>query len=113
METLSVDNGERTKEPLSEELKRYGVPLKEDEILKASEHELERMLQDVKSKQQDTSTVSQNSFVDLYESMICDYINKLTVATVFFFSCNPWAALFWPPYYYYNKKRSENEYTSR
>jgi hypothetical protein len=107
METLSVDNGERTKEPLSEELKRYGVPLKEDEILKASEHELERMLQDVKSKQQDTSTVSQNSFVDLYESKICDYINKLTVVTVFFFSCNPWTALFWPPYYYYNRIRSE------
>ena len=84
METLSVDNGERTKGPLSEELKRYGVPLKEDEVMKVYEHELERILQDVKSKQQDTLTISQNAFVDLYESMLSDYINKLTVATIFF-----------------------------
>lgn len=107
METLSVDNGERSKGLLLEELKRYGVLFKEDEALKASEHKLEKLLQDVKSNQQDTSTLSQISFVDLYESMISDYIHKLTIATVFFFSCNPWAALFWPPYYYYNRKRSE------
>ena len=107
METLSVDNGERSKGLLLEELERYGVLFKNDEAMKASEHKLERMLQDVKSNQQDTSTLSQISFVDLYESMISDYIHKLTIATVFFFSCNPWAALFWPPYYYYNRKRSE------
>ena len=107
METLSVDNGERSKGLLLEELERYGVLFKNDEAMKASEHKLERMLQDVKSNQQDTSTLSQISFVDLYESMISDYIHKLTIATVFFFSCNPWAALFGPPYYYYNRKRSE------
>jgi hypothetical protein len=107
METLSVDNGERSKGSLPEELKRYGVLLKEEEVLKASEHKLETLLRDVKSNQQDTSTISKNLFVDLYESMICGYINKLTLATVFFFYCNPWAALFWPPYYYYNRKRSE------
>ena len=88
METLSVDNGERSKGLLLEELERYGVLFKNDEAMKASEHKLERMLQDVKSNQQDTSTLSQISFVDLYESMISDYIHKLTIATVFFFSCN-------------------------
>ena len=107
METLSVDNGERSKGSTPEELKRYGVLLKEEEVLKVSEHKLESMLQDVKSKQQHASTRSQNLFVDFYESTICDYINKLTLTTVFFFYCNPWAALFWPPYYYYNRKRSE------
>lgn len=107
METLSVDNVERSKGLLLEELKRYGVLFKEDEALKASEHKLEKLLQDVKSNQQGTSTISKNLFVDLYESMICGYINRLTLATVFFFYCNPWAALFWPPYYFDNRKRSE------
>lgn len=107
METLSVDNGKRSEGLLLEELKRFGVLLKENEAFKASEHELERLLQDIKSKQQNTATTSQNLFVNFYESMISDFINKLTLATVFFFSCNPGAALFWPPYYYYNRKRSE------
>ena len=107
METLSVEKGKRSEGLLLEELKRLGVLLNEDEAFKASEHELERLLQDMKSKQQNTATTSQNLFVDFYESVISGFINKLTLATVFFFSCNPWAALFWPPYYYYNRKRSE------
>ncbi len=108
METLSVGNGRRKKKLLLAELERYGVLLKVDEELEVPEDTLERLLQEVKSNQ-DTSNRSQNWFMNLYESMILDYITKLTVASVFFFSCNPWAALFWPPYYYhhyyYNNKR--------
>jgi hypothetical protein len=109
METLSIDNDKIRKGLLLEELKRYGILLKENEALKTSEHKLEKLLQDLKSKQQeeDTSIISQNPFVDLYDSMISNYIHILTVATVFFFLCNPWAALFWPPYYYYNRKISD------
>ena len=51
METLSVDNEERSKGLLLEELERYGILFNNDEALKVSEHKLERMLQDVKSKQ--------------------------------------------------------------
>lgn len=105
MEMLSVGNDRRKKRLLLLELERYGVIFEGDEALKAPEYTLERLLQEVKSKQ-DTSTRSQDLFMDLYESMIRDYITKLTVASVFFFLCNPWAALFWPPYYYHNNKRS-------
>lgn len=52
--------------------------------MKVPEYALERLLQEVKSKQDDTSTRSQDLFMDLYESMTCDYITKLTVASVFF-----------------------------
>ncbi len=81
---------------LLEELKRYDVIFNVDEALKAPEYTLERLLQEAKSKQ-DTSTRAQDLFMDVYESIIRDYITKLAVASVFF-SCNPWAALFWPPY---------------
>lgn len=112
METsLSVENDdtEKTRKGLVlRELKGYGVKFEEDEALKAPEHTLERLLQEVKSKQDNTSTTqSEHLFMDSYESILCDYITKLTVATVFFFSCYPWAALFWPPYYYLNDKRHE------
>ena len=107
-EILSIggnNDTSRRKRLLLQELKQHGVILEEDEALKATEYTLERLLQEVKSKQ-DTSTTtpsphSQDLFMDLYESTVRDYISKLTVASVFFFSCNPWAALFWPPYYYY------------
>src|SRR5215211_5610499 len=83
METLSVGNGRRKKKLLLAELERYGVLLKVDEELEVPEDTLERLLQEVKSNQ-DTSNRSQNWFMNLYESMILDYITKLTVASVFF-----------------------------
>lgn len=105
MEVLSVGNEERKRRSLLlQELERYGVRFKEDEALKAPEYTLERLLREAKSRQDSSATRSQGSFMDLYESMIRDYISKLTVASVFFFSCNPWAALFWPPFYYYNSR---------
>lgn len=111
MEIPSVENDDTKKTKkglLLQELKRYGIILERDEALKASEHALERLLQEVKSKQDNSTAQSQRLFMDSYESMLCDYITKLTVATVFFFLCNPWAALFWPPYYYYySNKRHE------
>lgn len=105
MEMLSVGNDRRKKRLLLLELERYGVIFEGDEALKAPEYTLQRLLQEAKSKQ-DTSTTTQDLFMDVYESMMLDYITKLTVASVFFFSCYPWTALFWPPFYYYNKKRS-------
>ena len=66
MEALSAENDKMRKGSLLEELKRVGVLFKGDEVLKASEHELERLLQDMKSKQQDNATTSQNLFVDFY-----------------------------------------------
>jgi hypothetical protein len=104
MEILSVGDDTSKKKLLLEELKRYGV-IFNVEALKAPEYTLQRLLQEAKSKQ-DTSTTTQDLLMDVYESMIRDSITKLTVASVFFFSCYPWAALFWPPFYYYNKKRS-------
>ncbi len=106
MEILSFGDDTSKKTLLLEELKRYGVIFNVDEALKAPEYALERLLQEARSKQ-DISTRTQDLFMDVYESMIRDYITKFTVASVFFFSCNPWAALFWPPYYYYNNKRSK------
>jgi hypothetical protein len=38
-------------------------------------------------------------FVEWYVSVVTDYVYKATIATVVFFACCPWAALFWPPYY--------------
>lgn len=105
MEILSVGDDTSKKKLLLEELKRYGVIFNVDEALKAPEYTLQRLLQEAKSKQ-DISTTTQDLFMDVCESMMLDYITKLTVASVFFFSCYPWAALFWPPFYYYNKKRS-------
>ena len=105
MEILSVGDDTSKKKLLLEELKRYGVIFNVDEALKGPEYTLQRLLQEAKSKQ-GTSTTTQDLLMDVYESMIRDSITKLTVASVFFFSCYPWAALFWPPFYYYNKKRS-------
>ncbi len=109
MEILSVENDtKRKKRLLIQELEQHGVILESDEALEAPEYTLERLLEEVKSKQ-DTSTTarSEDSFIDLYGSMVRDYISKLTVASVFLFSCNPWAALFWPPYYYNNKRSNQ------
>ena len=106
MEILSVGDDTSKKRLLSEELKRYGVIFNVDEALKAPEYTLQRLLQEAKSKQH-TSSTTQDLFMDVYESMMRDYITKLTVASVFFFSCYPWAALFWPPFYSYNNKRSK------
>jgi hypothetical protein len=83
MEILSVGDDRTKKGLLLKELERYGVIFEGDEALKAPEPTLDRLLQEVKSKQ-DTSTRSQDLFMDLYESMICDYITKLRVASVFF-----------------------------
>lgn len=103
MEILSIENDERKKRLLLlEELEQHGIILKGDEASKAPESTLERLLQEVKSRQDSSTT--QDLFMDFYESMVRDYIVKLTIASVFFFSCYPWAALFWPPYYYYNKR---------
>jgi hypothetical protein len=106
MEILSVGDDTSKKKLLLEELKRYGVIFNVDEALKAPEYTLQRLLQEAKSKKH-TSTTTQDLFMDVYESMMRDYITKLTVASVFFFSCYPWAALFWSPFYYYNNKRSK------
>ena len=83
MEILSVGDDRTKKGLLLKELEQYGVIFEGDEALKAPEPTLDRLLQEVKSKQ-DTSTRSQDLFMDLYESMICDYITKLRVASVFF-----------------------------
>lgn len=107
MGILSVGNEQRKKRLLLlQELERYGVRFEGDEALKAPEYTLERLLREAKSRQDSSTTRSQDLFMDLYESMVCDYLYKLTVATVFFFYCYPWAALFWPPYYYHINKRS-------
>lgn len=71
------------KEKLTRETKTIRRHIEGDEALKAPEYELERLLQEVKSKQ-DTSTRSQDLFMDLYESMTCDYVINLTVASLFF-----------------------------
>lgn len=107
MKISSVEDDKRgRKRLLLQELEQYGVIFEGDELFKASEYRLERLLQDVKSKQDTLTTQSQDLFMDLYGSIVRDYISKLTVASVFFFSCYPWTALFWPPYYYNNNKRS-------
>ena len=36
---------------------------------------------------------------------VCDLIYKTTVATVLFFMSYPWAALFWPPYYFTKRQK--------
>jgi hypothetical protein len=105
METLSAGNSEGKNRVLLAELERHGVIPTADEALEVPVNTLERLLQEVKSKHNTTSNRSQNWFMNLYESMILDYITKLNVASVFLFSSNPLAALFWPPYYYYNNKR--------
>ena len=90
------------------ELDRYGIIFKAEEALEVPKWALERQLQEVKSEQY-TSKRPRNWFIDLYESTMLDYIEKLTAATAFFTSY-PWAVLFWPPpYYYYNVKRGRSK----
>jgi hypothetical protein len=103
METLSVGRDKAKKELLLEELERYGINIpKVGQEPEFPEHTLERLLQEAK-KSQDPSSSYQRWFTDLYERIMIDYYTKLTVGTVMFFYCYPWAALFWPPYYYHNK----------
>lgn len=97
---LSIGNDGRKKQ-VRAELKPYRAIFKVDEALKIPENTLERLLLQEVRGTYETSEKSENLFMDLHESMTADYFAKLTAATVFFFSCNPWAALFWPPYYYY------------
>ncbi len=44
---------------------------------------------------------------DLHVSVSTDYIYKMTIAMVLFFISYPWAAFFWPPYYYYSAQRRD------
>lgn len=103
METMSVNNDTMKKRILLEELERYGIQSRAGPSLEVPEHTLENLLQEVKNKKA-TSNSLLNWFMDLYDSMIVDYYTKLTLATVVFFSSFPWAAFFWPPYYYYRGK---------
>jgi hypothetical protein len=108
METLLIGNEKsKKKRLLLAELERYGIIFKAKEALEVPKEVLERQLQEVKSEQY-TSNRPRNCFIDLYESTMLDYIEKLTAATAFFTSY-PSAALFWPPYYYYNGKRGRSK----
>ena len=108
MESLLIGNEKRKKRLLLEELERYGIIFKAEEALEVPEEALERQLQEVKSKQY-TSNRPRNWVVDLYESIMLDYVEKLAPATAFFTSY-PWAILFWAPfYYYYNSKRGTSK----
>lgn len=108
METLLIGNEKSKKRLLLAELERYGIIFKAKEALEVPKEALERQLQEVKSEQY-TSNRPRNWFIDLYESIMLDYIEKLTAATAFFTSY-PRAALFWlPPYYYYNGKRGRSK----
>jgi hypothetical protein len=104
---ILVANEKRKKRLLLAELERYGIMFKAEEALKVPEEALERKLQEVKSEQY-SSNRPRNWFIELYESIMLDYIDKLTAATGFF-TCYPWAALFWAPYYYYyNSKKGRS-----
>jgi hypothetical protein len=41
-----------------------------------------------------------DTYIQWYSSTLTDYIYKTTIATVLFFISCPWAAFFWPPYYF-------------
>jgi len=98
METLLIGNEKRKKRLLLAELERYGIIFKAEEALEVPKGALERRLQGVKSEQY-TSNRPLDWFIDLHESIMLDYIEKLTAASAFFTSY-PWVALFWPPPYY-------------
>jgi hypothetical protein len=38
--------------------------------------------------------------IQWYTSTLTDWIFKMTLASVLFFTWCPWAAFFWPPYYF-------------
>jgi len=42
--------------------------------------------------------------IELYFSTLTDYIYKITAATVLFFISYPWAAFYWPPYYFIRRR---------
>jgi hypothetical protein len=44
-------------------------------------------------------------FFEMFVSQVVDYVHKATLATIMFFTCWPWAALFWPPYYFMRRAR--------
>jgi hypothetical protein len=107
METLLIGNEKRKKKLLLAELERYGIIFKAEQALEVPKDALERQLQEAKNEQT-TSNRPRNWFIDVYESITLDYIDKLTTATAFFTSY-PCAALFWPPYYYYNGNRGTSK----
>ncbi len=45
------------------------------------------------------------TFIEWYTSTLTDYIYKMTIASVPFFISYPWAALFWPPYYFIGRRK--------
>ena len=108
MESLLIGNEKRKKRLLLEELERYGIIFKAEEALEVPEEALERQLQEVKSKQY-TSNRPRNWVVDLYESIMLDYVEKLAGQLLF---SHPILGLllFWAPfYYYYNSKRGTSK----
>ena len=58
------------------------------------------MIQEMNEKNPDTKEAPYDQLFESYISMTTDYVYKAAFATVMFFMCWPWAALFWPPYYF-------------
>jgi hypothetical protein len=47
----------------------------------------------------------EDPFLEWYTSTLTDYIYKMTIASVLFFISYPWAALFWLPYYFTDRRK--------
>lgn len=47
----------------------------------------------------------EDPFLKWYTSTLTDYIYKMTIASVLFFISYPWAAFFWPPYYFTDRRK--------
>lgn len=59
------------------------------------------MIQEMdETRNPDTKEASYDQLFESYISVTTDYVYKATIATIMFFTCWPWAALFWPPYYF-------------
>jgi len=47
------------------------------------------------------------SYSSIMTDFVCDVIYKTTLATILFFMSYPWAALFWPPYYFMKRQNEK------
>jgi len=96
--------GEKDRKILLAELEKYGVilPLTERDTMDISV--LRKLVDSLKDSPLRYS--ANKDPVDAFEwyRAMADYIGKLTIASVLFFCINPWAALWWPHFYFYRQR---------
>jgi hypothetical protein len=104
MEEIVLNSGKDRKRLIAE-LEKYGITLPQPPGGMAVDNAVLEQFLDKLGKIYGAEDLSRKvdrtpNAIEWYTQLTADYVYKLTLASVLFFVTFPWAALWWPPYYF-------------